>query len=163
MGLAPIRSWAIISLGGTSPCLSCSLPRTSAQQRAGKRAASRAQAHFVPAWPCSWWGLPGRLHCCTRRWSLTRTQVRRFGSNRCLWHLFTLTSLAERSLGGLFLWPDPTGYPSPGVTRHRALWSADFPQLWLPEPRSPERPRVIPSYYHHSQSSISLDKSDLLK
>jgi len=25
----------------------------------------------VPAWPCSWRGLPGRLHCCKRRWSLT--------------------------------------------------------------------------------------------
>ena len=31
-------------------------------------------------------------------------------------------------IGGLFLWPDPAGCPAPGVTRHRALWSADFPQ-----------------------------------
>ena len=29
--------------------------------------------------------------------------------------------------GGLFLWPDPAGYPAPGVARRRALWSADFP------------------------------------
>lgn len=33
----------------------------------------------------------------------------------------------------MFLWPDPEGYlvtgiPSPGVTRHHALWSADFPR-----------------------------------
>jgi hypothetical protein len=26
---------------------------------------------FVPAWPCSQRGLPGRLHYCRRRWSLT--------------------------------------------------------------------------------------------
>ncbi len=26
---------------------------------------------FAPAWPCSEWGLPGRRHCCRRRWSLT--------------------------------------------------------------------------------------------
>ena len=26
---------------------------------------------FRPAWPCSWWGLPGRRHHCRRRWSLT--------------------------------------------------------------------------------------------
>ncbi len=26
---------------------------------------------LVPAWPCSWRGLPGRGHCCPRRWSLT--------------------------------------------------------------------------------------------
>ncbi len=29
--------------------------------------------------------------------------------------------------GRMFLWPDPVGYPIPGVTRRRALWSADFP------------------------------------
>lgn len=26
---------------------------------------------FIPVWPCSRWGLPGRGHCCPRRWSLT--------------------------------------------------------------------------------------------
>jgi hypothetical protein len=30
--------------------------------------------------------------------------------------------------GGLFLWPDPSGCPVPGVSRHLALWSADFPR-----------------------------------
>ncbi len=29
----------------------------------------------------------------------------------------------------MFLWPDPAGCPAPGVTRHLALWSADFPRL----------------------------------
>jgi hypothetical protein len=28
----------------------------------------------------------------------------------------------------MFLWPIPSGYPVPGITRHLALWSADFPQ-----------------------------------
>ena len=40
-----------------------------------------------------------------------------------LHHLFTLAGIS-----GLFLWPDPAGYPTPGVTRHRALWSTDFPR-----------------------------------
>ena len=43
-------------------------------------------------------------------------------------------SLISKEMGeagggsGLFLWPDPSGYPVPGVTRRLALWSADFPQ-----------------------------------
>src|SRR5512143_2908763 len=55
-----------------------------------------------------------------------------------LHHLFTLATLllylskcfhlAELKRGcGLFLWPYPSGCPVPGVTRHLALWSADFP------------------------------------
>jgi hypothetical protein len=28
-------------------------------------------APIAPVWPCSKWGLPGRQHCCQRRWSLT--------------------------------------------------------------------------------------------
>ncbi len=59
-------AWAIIYLGPTSPWGSCSLPRA---QRG--RAAPRSQASFTPAWPCSRWRLPGRRHCCRRRWSLT--------------------------------------------------------------------------------------------
>jgi len=31
----------------------------------------RGEQPLVPAWPCSWWGLPGRRHYCRRRWSLT--------------------------------------------------------------------------------------------
>ena len=54
-----------------------------------------------------------------------------------LHHLFTLTG--EHS-GGMFLWPDPAGYPAPGITRHRALWSADFPRLIRIKPRSPDQP-----------------------
>ena len=57
------------------------------------------------------------------------------GAGGLLHHLFTL---AES--GGLFLWPDPTGYPVPGITRRRAHWSADFPRLRQAEPRSPDQP-----------------------
>ena len=32
-------------------------------------------------------------------------------------------------LGGMFLWPDPGDCSPPEVIRHRALWSADFPQF----------------------------------
>ena len=31
----------------------------------------RREQRLVPAWPCSRRGLPGRLHYCRRRWSLT--------------------------------------------------------------------------------------------
>jgi len=55
-----------------------------------------------------------------------------------LHHLFTLTlsGPSPKSVGfwgrlgggGLFLWPDPSGCPVPGVTRRLALRSADFPR-----------------------------------
>ncbi len=34
----------------------------------------------------------------------------------------------EGVVGGLFLWPNPSGCPVPGVTRRHAPWSADFPR-----------------------------------
>jgi hypothetical protein len=41
-------------------------------EKIGRRAASRpSKMDFAPAWPCSRRGLPGRPHCCGRRWSLT--------------------------------------------------------------------------------------------
>ena len=49
-----------------SPQGSCSLP-----EAPGGRAAPRPRTGFAPAWPCFRWGLPGRRHCCRRRWSLT--------------------------------------------------------------------------------------------
>ncbi len=60
------QAWAIISLGGMLPCRSSGLPGAQ-----GVRAAPRLLAGIAPAWPCSRWGLPGRRHCCRRRWSLT--------------------------------------------------------------------------------------------
>lgn len=37
------------------------------------------------------------------------------------------TAFSPLPFGSLFLWPDPIGYPIPGIARRRALWSADFP------------------------------------
>jgi len=71
---------------------------------------SPPQGGIVPAWFCSRWGLPGRRHCCRRRWSLTPP-----------FHPYRTNSAV------VFCGPI-RGLPRPGVTRHRALWSADFPQ-----------------------------------
>jgi len=79
------------------------------------RAAPRPQADFAPAWPCSRWGLPGRRHCCRRRWSLTPP-----------FHPY-LKDRRPISQAVVFCGPF-RGSPRPGVTRHHALWSADFPQ-----------------------------------
>jgi hypothetical protein len=59
--------WAVISLGNV-------LPRCSVQPTRGCVETSSLPSSaddFTPAWPCSRWGLPGRLHYCKRRWSLT--------------------------------------------------------------------------------------------
>jgi hypothetical protein len=56
----------VIYLGCTSPCSSCSLPGIPSPSLG----LEDEQSH-IPAWPCSLWGLPGRPHCCERRWSLT--------------------------------------------------------------------------------------------
>ena len=50
-----------------------------------------------------------------------------------LHHLFTMTTsppapLQRGAEGGLFLWPYPVSYLTPGFPRCRALWSADFPR-----------------------------------
>ena len=65
-------------------------------------------------------------HCCGRRWSLTPP--------------FHPCPCSQESWGGMFLWPDPIPYGIPGVTRHRVLWSADFPRHPRGMPRSPGRP-----------------------
>jgi hypothetical protein len=76
----------------------------------------------TPAWPCSRWGLPGRVYYCTRRWSLTPP-----------FHPHT------KNRAVLFCGPF-RGLPRPGITRHRALWSADFPQIAYGYLRSPGLP-----------------------
>src|ERR1043165_6419753 len=75
-----------------------------------------------PIWPCSRWGFP-----CPRDFSR---------SGGLLHHLFTLARTPKRP-GGLFsvaLSVDPALPESParisrrpGVARHRAFWSSDFP------------------------------------
>lgn len=49
----------------------------------------------------------------------------------------------QRMFGYLFLWPDPGDCSPPGVTRHRALWSADFPPVSTLSPK-----RVMPASDH---------------
>jgi len=97
-------------------------------------AASRqARKEFAPAWPCSRWGLPGHRPCSRRRWSLTPP----FHPDR---HVGAPRGTLRRA-GGRFLWPDPRTRSRrgarPGVTRHRALWSADFPQTAFGSPFGP--------------------------
>lgn len=67
---------------------------------------------LASAWPCSRRGLPGRLHYCKRRWSLTPP-----------FH----HHLREEAV--CFCGPDPASYLAPDVIRRRALWSADFPRF----------------------------------
>ena len=102
----------VISLGRTLPSDSCSLPETHKKTSRfpppeGEIGLCLALLQPGVAWP---------LHYCRRRWSLTPP-----------FHPYLLR-------GGLFLWPDPAGFPAPGVTRRFALWRADFP-------RSPKAPR----------------------
>lgn len=100
----------IISLGEPLPTRSSGLPGAQ-----GKRATSRPQMRTLPLLGLA----PGGGYLAT---GITT------GAGGLLHHLFTITTRARKHEGYLFLWPCPAGYPAPGVTRHRALWSADFPQ-----------------------------------
>ena len=73
---------------------------------------------FAPAWPCSRRGLPGRLHYCKRRWSLTppfHHHPHPKGRAVCFCGPFRQVRASR-------------GFPAPDVIRRRALWSADFPR-----------------------------------
>ena len=81
---------------------------------------------ITSVWPCSRRGLPDRPPFGGRRWSLTppfhpRPSVSQF--HPCC---------QGRKSGGagtaLLCGPDPAGCPALGITRRRALWSADFPR-----------------------------------
>jgi hypothetical protein len=95
---------------------------------------------FVPAWPCSRRGLPGRVYYYTRRWSFTPP-------------FHPDPAFADRAV--CFLWPfsgrlaPNGGVPAPGAIRRRALWSADFPRSRLARPRPPDQPDTISSYPIH--------------
>jgi hypothetical protein len=124
--LAPARhAWATIYLRATSPRRSSDLPEA---QRV--RAAPFPRWGIAPAWPCSRRRLPGRRHCCRRRWSLTPPF---HPDPACAGRSFSVA----RALG----------LPRPGVTRHRALWSADFPQADIAacdRPADDRLHRIIP-------------------
>jgi hypothetical protein len=68
----------------------------------------------LPVQPCSEWGLP--CEPCYH------------SPGALLPHLFTLTPPKR---GGLFSAALSLGLPPPGVTRHPALWSSDFPPARL--------------------------------
>ena len=105
-----LRRRRIISLGPTSPPASCGLPGT-----VHDHGRARGGPPLVPVWPCSGWGLP-----CHRR-------CRRRGA--LLPHPFTLAcARTARAIGGLLSVALSVALRRPGVTRHRALWSSDFPR-----------------------------------
>jgi hypothetical protein len=106
-----------------------------------RRRRKRTYARLVPAWPCSWWGLPGR--------NITATPA---GS----YLAFSPLPDPFPAIGGLFLWPDPAPYGAPDVIRHRALWSADFPRPSLGKPsESRGHPaNLVFQSYHNRLASI---------
>ena len=130
-----LRHCAIISLGGASPRRSgAAYPGLTASPcevvRMKTSSLPSSTDDFVPAWPCSRRGLPGRPHYCGRRWSLARNVL----CSPPPFHPCLCRPVSDRpTIGGMSLWPDPAGNlvfqaPVPGVTRRRALRSADFPR-----------------------------------
>ena len=92
------------------------LPPTDASVR--RRGAPVKETPCLPTRPCSRWGLP-----CRPRYR---------GRGGLLPHPFTLTARVPRLSarcedGGLFSVALSSASPPPGVTRHRTLWSSDFP------------------------------------
>jgi len=84
-----------------------------------------------PIWPCSEWGLPCRP-CHQERGAL-------------LPHPFTLTCASEEAIGGLLSVALSVALRRPGVTRHPALWSSDFPR----HPRVPRSSLASRPDEHH--------------
>jgi len=122
--IPPCRAWAIIYLGPASPRGSCSLPGAR-----GRRAASRPEGlrsclallRVGVAWPPAL--LPAPVVSYT-----------------------TFSPLPARTPAVCLCGPVP-GFPRPGVARHPALRSADFPRRANP-PRSPGQPAaesIIPA------------------
>ena len=87
--------------------------------RATLRAISVARSfpREAPIRHCSRWGLPCRSGCPSRGGLLPHRFTLSRGGPRVVWFSVALS----------------LGLPRPGVTRHRALWSPDFPRT-LPAP-----------------------------
>lgn len=98
-----ILSGTAIHLGPTLPSVSSGLPGS----------IERAVLKRFPIWPCSVWGLPCPAHCCAGGELLPRH--------------FTLTDIQDA--GGIFSVALSVASRRPGVTRHTALWSSDFPRI----------------------------------
>ena len=88
-----------------------------------------------PIRPCSGWGLPCDL-CLQRPGAL-------------LPHPFTLACAPEGAIGGLLSAALSVALRRPGVTRHPALWSSDFPPADPgPRTRSTSDPHSHAPYRH---------------
>ena len=91
--------------------------------RGTSNSAGSPKVAFRPAWPCSWWGLPGRRHRCRRRWSLTPPFHPRHKS--CpLWQYASLLHL-------------PSSYPARPLAGTLLCGVRTFLSPGEPEPRSP--------------------------
>jgi hypothetical protein len=129
---------AIISLGCAFPHSSCGLPGTLAAVRTAARETSSLPPLQERLYPClallpigvTWPLTLLRAPVVSYTGPAYRPPKKRLTPSS---HLFTLT---QPKPGGLFLWPYPAGCPTPGITRHRALRSADFPQ---PRPKAGSR------------------------
>jgi hypothetical protein len=82
----------------------------------------RRGPRLAPAWPCTGWGLP--CHRCRQR------------RGGLLPHRFTLACARAEPSAVCSLWHCPSPGRRPGVTRHPALWSSDFPRPARNRPRS---------------------------
>jgi len=108
---SPPLAWAIIYLGRASPRVSSGLPRARAfRRKPGDEQPPTRHRRILPLL-----GLAPGGGCLAARIAAS--------AGGLLHRLFTLAVTGSR-----FLWPGPAGCPAPGVTRHRALWSADFPR-----------------------------------
>ena len=116
--------WAIF-LGHRSPDASCGLPGD--DHAAGN--------HSPLIWPCSGWGLPCPGGYPRGRWALTPP-----------FHPYRQPRTAT---GGLFSVALSVGSRRPGVTRHPALRSSDFPRTARPKApaRDPSLPPRHPEYH----------------
>ncbi len=90
------------------------LPACEAKPHAPEGTGRAPPRAFPSAWPCSRWGLPGRAGYPARRWSLT-PPFHPYGHGGRPWFAVCLCGPVR-------------GSPRPGVTRHRTLWSPDFPR-----------------------------------
>jgi hypothetical protein len=79
----------------------------------------------TPAWPCSGWGLPCHRRCRRRGALLPQP-----------FHPCLCPSLTRWAIGGLLSVALSVASRRPGVTRHPALWSSDFPRRPRGAPRS---------------------------
>ena len=144
-----LSTCAVISLGGASPL--CSMQPTRdwpnpQEGRARMEASSLPSStdEIVPAWPCSRRGLPGHVHYCARRWSLTppfhHHPAKRgavcfcgpFPAGSCLAAIFPSTN------DGL---PRPGCYPTPCSIGVRT-----FLDPVNAGPRLPDQPEAYSSY-----------------